>query len=103
MTCSTRTLPALPNAYSQRPRKEPARCARSRSTAAFTICRGNSMRPCASPLCLVCHVGRGSWCAAENKGDRMGALQIEKLKEGAGDEATAGKTVTVHYVGTLVS
>ena len=28
-------------------------------------------------------------------------LNIEKLKDGAGDEAVAGKTVTVHYVGTL--
>ena len=28
-------------------------------------------------------------------------LVIEDLKEGAGAEATAGKTVTVHYVGTL--
>src|ERR1700685_1400795 len=31
----------------------------------------------------------------------MGELQIETLKPGAGTEATAGKQVTVHYVGTL--
>jgi len=29
------------------------------------------------------------------------ALKIENLKEGTGDEAIAGKKVTVHYVGTL--
>jgi FKBP-type peptidyl-prolyl cis-trans isomerase FkpA len=29
------------------------------------------------------------------------SLQIDNLKEGAGDEALAGKTVSVHYVGTL--
>ena len=28
-------------------------------------------------------------------------LKIEDLKQGAGTEATAGKNVTVHYVGTL--
>lgn len=28
-------------------------------------------------------------------------LQKEDVKQGAGDEATPGKTVTVHYVGTL--
>ena len=28
-------------------------------------------------------------------------LQIENLREGTGAEATAGSTVTVHYVGTL--
>jgi FKBP-type peptidyl-prolyl cis-trans isomerase len=28
-------------------------------------------------------------------------LEIETLKEGTGDEAVAGKKVTVHYVGTL--
>lgn len=28
-------------------------------------------------------------------------LQIENIREGAGTEATAGKTVSVHYVGTL--
>jgi len=28
-------------------------------------------------------------------------LKIEDLKEGTGTEATAGKRVTVHYVGTL--
>jgi FKBP-type peptidyl-prolyl cis-trans isomerase len=31
----------------------------------------------------------------------MAELQIENVKEGAGDEAVAGKKVTVHYVGTL--
>jgi FKBP-type peptidyl-prolyl cis-trans isomerase FkpA len=31
---------------------------------------------------------------------RMG-IQIEELREGAGAEARAGNTVTVHYVGTL--
>ena len=30
-------------------------------------------------------------------------LQIDTLQEGAGDEAVAGKTVTVHYVGTLTN
>jgi FKBP-type peptidyl-prolyl cis-trans isomerase len=30
-------------------------------------------------------------------------LQIEMLKEGAGANATGGKQVTVHYVGTLLS
>ena len=29
------------------------------------------------------------------------SLQIENLKEGNGTEAVAGKTVSVHYVGTL--
>jgi FKBP-type peptidyl-prolyl cis-trans isomerase FkpA len=29
------------------------------------------------------------------------SLQIENLKDGAGDEAVAGQTVSVHYVGTL--
>lgn len=29
------------------------------------------------------------------------SLQIETLKPGAGDEAVSGKSVTVHYVGTL--
>src|ERR671923_237651 len=29
------------------------------------------------------------------------SLQIEDLKAGTGAEATAGKTVSVHYVGTL--
>jgi FKBP-type peptidyl-prolyl cis-trans isomerase len=33
----------------------------------------------------------------------MAELQIEDLKEGAGTEAKAGDTVTVHYVGTLTS
>ena len=33
----------------------------------------------------------------------MGELQIETLKPGAGTEATAGKQVTVHYVGTLTN
>jgi FKBP-type peptidyl-prolyl cis-trans isomerase len=33
----------------------------------------------------------------------MGELQIETLKAGAGAEATAGKQVTVHYVGTLTN
>lgn len=31
------------------------------------------------------------------------SLQIENLREGAGAEATTGKTVTVHYVGTLTN
>jgi FKBP-type peptidyl-prolyl cis-trans isomerase len=31
----------------------------------------------------------------------MTSLQIEELKAGDGDEAKAGQTVTVHYVGTL--
>jgi len=31
----------------------------------------------------------------------MSSLQIEDLKAGSGAEATAGQTVTVHYVGTL--
>ena len=30
-------------------------------------------------------------------------LQIDKLKEGTGAEAQAGKRVTVHYVGTLTN
>ncbi len=30
-------------------------------------------------------------------------LQVEDLKEGTGVEATPGKTVTVHYVGTLTN
>ncbi|HSP77823.1 MAG TPA: FKBP-type peptidyl-prolyl cis-trans isomerase [Myxococcaceae bacterium] len=30
-------------------------------------------------------------------------LQVEELKEGTGAEATPGKTVTVHYVGTLTN
>ena len=30
-------------------------------------------------------------------------LQIENIKEGTGTEAQAGKTVSVHYVGTLTS
>lgn len=30
-------------------------------------------------------------------------LQIDTLAEGSGAEATAGKTVTVHYVGTLTN
>ena len=30
-------------------------------------------------------------------------LQIDTLKHGAGAEATAGKQVTVHYVGTLTN
>jgi FKBP-type peptidyl-prolyl cis-trans isomerase len=30
-------------------------------------------------------------------------LKIETLKPGAGDEAKAGKMVTVHYVGTLTN
>ena len=29
------------------------------------------------------------------------SLQVEDLKNGTGPEATAGKTVSVHYVGTL--
>jgi FKBP-type peptidyl-prolyl cis-trans isomerase len=33
----------------------------------------------------------------------MGELQIETLKVGAGNEATAGRRVTVHYVGTLTN
>ena len=31
------------------------------------------------------------------------ALQIDDVKVGTGAEATAGKSVTVHYVGTLTS
>lgn len=31
----------------------------------------------------------------------MSDLQIEVLREGTGDVAAAGQTVTVHYVGTL--
>lgn len=31
------------------------------------------------------------------------ALQLEDIKVGTGTEATAGKSVTVHYVGTLTS
>jgi FKBP-type peptidyl-prolyl cis-trans isomerase len=31
------------------------------------------------------------------------ALRIENIREGAGEEAVAGKTVTVHYVGTLTN
>jgi len=30
-------------------------------------------------------------------------MQIDDLKVGTGDEAVAGKTVTVHYVGTLTN
>ncbi len=30
-------------------------------------------------------------------------IQIEELREGAGTEARAGNTVTVHYVGTLTN
>ncbi len=30
-------------------------------------------------------------------------IQIEELREGAGAEARAGNTVTVHYVGTLTN
>jgi len=30
-------------------------------------------------------------------------LQIDDIKVGTGDEATAGKKVTVHYVGTLTN
>jgi peptidylprolyl isomerase len=33
----------------------------------------------------------------------MAELEIEDLNAGTGAEATAGKTVTVHYVGTLTS
>lgn len=33
----------------------------------------------------------------------MSDLQIEDLKAGTGDEAKAGKRVTVHYVGTLTN
>ena len=33
----------------------------------------------------------------------MSDLQIEELKVGTGAEATAGQTVTVHYVGTLTN
>lgn len=33
----------------------------------------------------------------------MSELQIENIKEGAGDEAVSGKKVTVHYVGTLTN
>ncbi|WP_224362399.1 FKBP-type peptidyl-prolyl cis-trans isomerase [Hyalangium versicolor] len=31
------------------------------------------------------------------------SLQVDDLKVGTGAEATAGKTVTVHYVGTLTN
>ena len=31
----------------------------------------------------------------------MGELSIESIKDGTGAEAVAGKTVSVHYVGTL--
>lgn len=31
------------------------------------------------------------------------SLKIEELKVGSGTEATAGKTVSVHYVGTLTT
>ncbi len=31
------------------------------------------------------------------------SIQIENLREGTGAEAAAGKTVTVHYVGTLTN
>jgi FKBP-type peptidyl-prolyl cis-trans isomerase FkpA len=33
----------------------------------------------------------------------MGELQIETLKAGTGSEATTGRRVTVHYVGTLTT
>lgn len=33
----------------------------------------------------------------------MSELQIENIKDGAGDEAVSGKKVTVHYVGTLTN
>jgi FKBP-type peptidyl-prolyl cis-trans isomerase len=33
----------------------------------------------------------------------MAGLQIEEMKPGDGPEATAGQTVTVHYVGTLTN
>ena len=33
----------------------------------------------------------------------MGELMVEEMKVGDGAEATAGKKVTVHYVGTLTS
>ncbi|HVY48417.1 MAG TPA: FKBP-type peptidyl-prolyl cis-trans isomerase [Minicystis sp.] len=33
----------------------------------------------------------------------MAELQMQDLKPGAGAEAVAGKTVTVHYVGTLTN
>ena len=33
----------------------------------------------------------------------MSELQIEEVKPGTGDEAVAGKKVTVHYVGTLTN
>src|SRR3712207_6745505 len=35
--------------------------------------------------------------------DMTDSLQIENLRDGSGDEATSGKTVTVHYVGTLTN
>jgi FKBP-type peptidyl-prolyl cis-trans isomerase len=31
------------------------------------------------------------------------SLQVDDMKVGTGDEATAGKTVVVHYVGTLTN
>ena len=33
----------------------------------------------------------------------MASLEIENVREGAGAEAVAGKTVSVHYVGTLTN
>jgi FKBP-type peptidyl-prolyl cis-trans isomerase len=34
---------------------------------------------------------------------KMADLEIQDVKPGAGDEAVAGKKVTVHYVGTLTN
>src|SRR3979490_849307 len=57
---------------------------------------------------LACTIGHRSTVAAALEcsplkgGAHMAAeLKIEEVKPGAGTEATAGKTVTVHYVGTL--
>jgi FKBP-type peptidyl-prolyl cis-trans isomerase FkpA len=41
--------------------------------------------------------------AAKGRCKPMGELQIETVKAGTGNEATAGRRVTVHYVGTLTN
>lgn len=52
--------------------------------------------------CLLCSVGAA---AEEEKKDKIvttaSGLKYEDVKVGDGAEAVAGKTVTVHYVGTL--